>query len=682
MKKKTMRIVSVLLCVAFLILSCPLPVLAEETEPTRRAASMCGDDVRVRSGPGTNHVPLYHNNSEIRLNFGHPLVVLGDAVTGTDTNYPQWYQAEFTYNGSPYVGYIYHEYVTITPTAIPPVENPDFETQLAAFPEYYHTFLRALHEQHPSWNYEAFQTNLDWNYVQERENRSGFSLINDGIESHYSTAPGSYNWETDTYVLREGSNWYQAAPEMVAYYMDPRNFLNEADIFQFEKLTFSAASQTEENIALMLKGTFMEGKTTLNNAGEEVSYARAFLDAAYTANVSAFHLVTRCIQEVGWGGSDCVHGNFSGFEGYYNFFNIGAYGGAYDGMVYAKNQGWDTPYKAILAGGSFIGNNYIAVGQDTPYFQKYNVINPNNVGGHQYMTNVAAALSEGRIQKGKYVNLGFLETGFTFRIPVYQNLPEAVCQAPAATGSPNNYLVALSIDGYSLTPSFDFYDCLNNGTNHYSLIIESAVSSVTIHAAAAGRRASVTGDVGTVSLAKGENNLTIRCTAANGISRDYTLTIIVNDNGGGMGDDTPSTVPSGWNPPYQIQGTTLSGLRIGMAVKDFLASLGVFGNATASMSDGNGNAVSDTDAVRTGMMLHYFDGKDMVEYSLVLYGDANGDSAIDAIDLLAVRKNLLGLHTFSPTTLISADVNRDGVVDAIDLLMIRKHLLELITITQ
>ena len=27
---------------------------------------------------------------------------------------------------------------------------------------------------------------------------------------------------------------------------------------------------------------------------------------------------------------------------YYNFFNIGAYTGAKDGMIYAKNEGWDS----------------------------------------------------------------------------------------------------------------------------------------------------------------------------------------------------------------------------------------------------------------------------------------------------------------------------------------------------
>ena len=518
MKKRILRAVSLFLFVltAFSLLS--VSVFAESP------GTVTGDYVNVRSGPGTNYGTI-----GIQLNRGHEVTVLESAPDAKGGSTP-WYKISFWYNGSSYVGYMRSDYVSVTtvlPPDLPPMEeeNTDFESQLAAFPESYRAALQELHRLHPSWNFVAFNTGLDWYAVQDLENRSGWSLINDGVISHYSTAPGSYDWETDTYFVKEGTNWYQAHPDMVAYFMDPRNFLNETDIFQFEQLAFSPATQTEETIALMLSGTFMAGKTLTNSSGQTVSYARAFLDAASSANVSAFHLVARCIQEIGWGGNSCAFGTYPGYEGYYNFFNIGANSGAADGMAHAKSKGWNTPYAAILAGGAFIGNNYIARGQNTPYFQKYNVVDPNSVASHQYMTNVAAARSEGRIQKNKYVSLGMLDSGFTFTIPVYNNMPASACAAPAAAGSPNNFLKDLSVDGYSLTPTFDFYDTLNNGTNTYSLRIVSDLSSIRISAVPAGKAATVSGALGEIPLSVGENRLVISCTAANGAVRNYTLVV-------------------------------------------------------------------------------------------------------------------------------------------------------------
>lgn len=672
-KSAAFRALSFLLCIFLLTAQLVVPAFAQGETAT---GLVTGDYVNIRTAPGT-----YDTVVITQVHYGQSVTVLGSEA---DRDGDLWYHISFVKDGTPYTGYIFNKYLSVIPAApsTPPAENPDFETQLAAFPESYKAGLRAIHAQHPSWNFEAFQTNLDWNTVQSLENRLGWSYINDGIISHYSTAPGSYDWETDTYFVREGSNWYQAHPDMVAYFMDPRNFLNESELFQFEKLAFSAASQTEENIAAMMRGTFMEGKTTLNAEGVEVSYARAFLDAAAAANVSAFHLVTRCIQEVGWSGSACVHGSYGGdLNGYYNFFNIGANTGAYDGMVYAKNHGWNTPYKAIVAGGAFIGNSYIARGQDTPYFQKYNVVEPHNVAGHQYMTNVAAARSEGRIQRGKYAEMGFLETAFTFRIPVYLNLPESVCAAPAPAGSPNNLLKSLSVDGYSLTPSFDFYESLNHGVSSYSIIIHGNVSSLNLSAAAVSASATLSGHLGVVPIVSGENELAITCTAANGAARTYTIRVILNGQGaeGGSGS-TPTPVPSGWDPPYAIYGTTLSGLTVGMSGDAFLGTLGTYGNARVSLTDESGNPFSG--AMRTGLVLNYYDGTSTTQYRIVVFGDVNGDSAIDAIDLLLVRKHLLGLAAVEGAYHTACDVNHDGAVDAIDLLLVRKQLLGLYTITQ
>ncbi len=670
--RSMMRILSYLLCLLLLFTQFSFIAFAEET----KNGTVNGSLVNIRTGPSTSH-----NKTGIQLNPGDPVTILGEHADDAGGSIP-WYQISFTYNGSQQNGYIRSDFVTINaPSNVPVVENKDFEAQLAAFPESYKEALRALHAIHPSWNFEAVDTGLDWTFVQEKENRLGWSYINDGIISHYSTAPGSYDWETDVYDVKEGSNWYQAHPDVVAYYMDPRNFLNENDLFQFEKLAFSSPTQTEEAIAAMLVGTFMEGKTTSNSEGAQISYARAFLDAASQYNVSAFHLVTRCIQEVGRAGSACAHGTYPGYENFYNFFNIGAHNGAEAGMIYARDHGWNTPYAAIMAGGSFISSDYIARGQNTPYFQKYNVIEKHNVAGHQYMTNVVAALSEGRIQRKGYVQNGLIESAFTFRIPFFSNMP-ATCPMPAAAGSPNNFLKHLAVEGYSLTPTFDFYDSLRNGVSDYSLVIEGDVPTVNISAFAVSSSAKLIGNVGNIPIATGKNDVRIVCIAANGASRIYTIHIELKGQGSAEGppevDFTPG--PGGWNPPYAIRGTNLSGIAPGTDSGAFLASLGVYGSASASLTDENGSPVSGT--MRTGMYLNYFDGSYMSKYRIVVYGDINGDSVIDAIDLLLIRKNLLGLTTPSEAFRAASDVNHDGAVDAIDLLLVRKQLLGLYSITQ
>ncbi len=519
---------ALLLCILLFFSSLPLAVFAEEGEiaPVVQNGVMIAGNVRVRSGPGTNFKAVTHNGDEIRLWEGHKLKLHGEAVPDSQGGLDPWFFVTFTYENTIYEGYVRNDFIFVQEPSddIPVIDNPAFEEQLAAFPEGYHAALLALHEAHPSWNFEAVMLPLDWGTVLKNQNVFRRSMTNSRFPSFYSTVPGSYNWETDSYTPLEAGVWYQASPALVAYYLDARNFLNEAGIFQFEQLTFGA-EQTEESIQMMLQGTFMEGKTIKDLEGNDVTYAKAFLDAAYSADVSAFHLVTRCIQEVGRQGSSCAHGNYPGFEGYYNFFSIGAYSGALDGMAYAEEKGWDTPYKAILAGGSFIGNDYIAKGQDTPYFQKFSVVDPDYYYWHQYMTNIAAAQSEATIQRTRYDNMGYLDTAFSFRIPIYANMPDEIAPMPPQTGSPNNYLQGLSVEGYSLNPSFDLRQTLETGIASYRFNVPEGVDSVKIAASAVSPNATVSGNLGEQSLFYGENTFLIYCTAPNGQIREYTVRV-------------------------------------------------------------------------------------------------------------------------------------------------------------
>jgi hypothetical protein len=67
--------------------------------------------------------------------------------------------------------------------------------------------------------------------------------------------------------------------------------------------------------------------------------------------------------------------------------------------------------------------------------------------------------------------------------------------------------------------------------------------------------------------------------------------------------------------------------------------------------------------------------------SAVVYGDANGDKYVDALDLVFIKKYLLGeVMLNSSYNFIAADVNGDEAVDSLDLSILKKYLLGTISI--
>ena len=86
------------------------------------------------------------------------------------------------------------------------------------------------------------------------------------------------------------------------------------------------------------------------------------------------------------------------------------------------------------------------------YLKKFNV-QGSNLYGHQYMTNVQGAYSEGKLMSKAYDETA-RHGALVFRIPVYKNMPDKPCVKPTGNSNPNYMLKSLSVDGYNLTPSF------------------------------------------------------------------------------------------------------------------------------------------------------------------------------------------------------------------------------------
>lgn len=470
-----------------------------------------------------------------------------------------WYKIRVTYGGQTYTGYVAKEYITIKGAeedkpAEPPVTDQSFEVLLANFPESYKASLRALHTEYPNWRFVAVNTNLDWATVIANESVVGRNVIQSNYPkgtsslapfSYLSTESGAYNWATDTYVVKDGSNWYSANSAVISYYMDPRNFLNSTDIFQFEALAYDT-SQTDTVVQSILNNTFMSGNYSVYDSVAQTtvtgSYKQAFMDAGKTALANPYFLATRVKQEVGVNGSNATSGVYPGYEGIYNFYNIGAFDGTNavaKGLQWAKGgangsttygRPWTNPYKSIVGGAQYIASNYINQGQNTLYFQKFNVVPTNaaNLYLHQYMTNVQAPRSEGWTTRAAYNAMGILANTMVFYIPVYNNMPATACQLPAATGNPNPYLSSIKLyNGIAelpgLTPTFQF----NQFT--YSIVVPAAVASVTVSGTAISKYTTVTGN-GVVNLLPPGQITPVQVigTAQNGATQVYTINITRN----------------------------------------------------------------------------------------------------------------------------------------------------------
>lgn len=602
---------------------------------TARSATIQASGLNVRSGAGTSH------STVAKLSRGAAVTVI-DETTASDGNL--WYQIRFNSGGSELTGYVLGSYVSFAASA--GTSDASFEAYLNAqgFPESYKAGLRQLHSRYPSWVFKAQHTNLDWNTVIKEESVLPRSLVHkNSISSWKSIADGAYNWDNSSWPGFDGNSWVAASDDIVRYYMDPRNFLDETYVFQFLTQSYDSTAHTAAGLESMLKGTFMESKVTgtapsdttpsgggtsmsgpgvgsttpaettasadtvtggepqvgtappgstgssQNNGGQSsggdgvslqgpsasisrhdvnrvltaigpgmsggpgagsggsgssgnsgsapesgsTSYADIIMNAGVQSGVNPYVLAAMIIQEQGKDGkSDLISGRYSGYEGYYNFFNIEAYasgsmGAVQRGLWYASGSGsygrpWNSVEKAILGGALSYGTNYVKAGQDTFYLKKFNV-QGSNLYKHQYMTNIQAAASEGALYAKAYT-AELKNTALEFKIPVYLGMPDSPCAKPTLDGSPNNKLAGLGVNGFALTPTF------NRDTASYDLIVNTSVADVTVNATAIDSSAVVSG-AGQYNLQSGNNQIRISVKAQNGTVRDYVINVVRQPNG-------------------------------------------------------------------------------------------------------------------------------------------------------
>jgi len=686
------RIVAMLLSAIVILGSLYLVPMQEVSADLVLNATISAKEANVRSSTSSASTLV------ATLNSGHRVMVEGEPIPGemvTAYNSDLWYLITFVdTEGVQQSGYILAPFVVLD---VAYTEDPAFEEMILDFPESYKFYLRMLHTQYPLWRFEPQMISLDWNTVVQNESGIGRSLIWNGRNDAWKSAhtvndaslPGwqpniadAYNWLTNQYVVYDAGGWVNASSGIIGYYMDPRNFLTDTQVFQFLKLSYDPALQNRDGVVNMLSGTTMASTQIVNSAGAAISYADAFMDAAITYNVNPYFLAARVRQEVVLGDgsfSGSASGNYPNYQGFYNFYNIGA-SSSTDPIALAlrfaqstssdpaKNHGrpWNTPYKAILGGASWIDAGYISVGQDTLYLQKWHVI-PIPIWGlynHQYMTNIEAAASEATKLKSAYTCPGSLpltEQVLTFKIPIYQNMPESRVPPPAKLGNPNNWLTSLSVEGIPLTPSFD------PNILQYDILVSSATTSINVSAIKASTLSTVSG-LGVCELSVGVNAIDISVIAQNGIVKTYTINVVRMDE---------TQVPQ-FTTTYTVQGAYIRGVHEKQSINDFLATIIPNEGYVVELFDVTG-APKALDAVMcTGDIFKVKNaaGEQVNYYIISVIGDASGDGRINSYDLTIIAKYVIKELAFSGSSIQSADVNNDGRVNSYDLTLIAKHVIK------
>ncbi len=628
--------------------------------------TITGGNVYVRNAAGTSGT-----TKVVSLNWNHQVDIIGE----TKVNGVVWYNVKGTLNGKDFTGWTISTYIKVNYNNTG--DNTDFVTAMknAGFPDSYIPNLTALHNKYPSWTFEAVNTGLNWDTVIENESRNGLNVVSKTADdSKKSTAVGAYDWATNTWTEYE-KGWVSANSAYIAYIMDPRNFLDETNIFQFQSLAYSA-NDNLSGVNAILKGTFMEG--TKKYSTESINYANTFLDVAKNTGVSAYHLASRVKQEQGTNGtSPLISGTYSGYKGYYNFFNFNAYGKTKEdiyknGLYFAKQQGWNTRVKSIQGGAQKLGKNYINKGQNTLYFEKFNVVNNCPYYSHQYMTNVTAALTEGQSVAKGYSDKN---QAFTFRIPVYDNMPSSAVGFNKA-GDTNNYLQSLSISGVTLTPSF------NGATTSYSAVVSNSISSVVVSANPVSANSGITG-TGSYSLTVGNNAIKINCKSQSGDTRTYTININRQASAANNTNNNNNIINSSVSissSKYKID-TYVTGVEPNVSSDVIKKNISV---SAGSIKILNSSGVENNGIVGTGNKIAVYDpnGNLVKTVDIVIFGDVNGDGKVTIKDIMLTNRNILKKISLNGEYLEAADVNKDGKVTIKDIMLINNSILGKSKLTQ
>lgn len=607
MKKLTAFLLAVSLLIITTFESTNFLVFAE----TIKIGVISGTDVRIRADASTS--------SQILDKVSNITTTVIGEKQGTDNSY-LWYKVSFTSPGSDYAalgtkieGYVREDLISVSTYTT----STSFEDSLKNFPESYHDYLRALHVKYPNWVFQADNVPLTFQEAVELEGQDRRKQVHSssGV-SWRSMGSGSYDWNSKSYVESNGG-WFGASREVIQYYMDPRNFLNEDSVYIFLKQGYQNNVDYTDGVNKIISGTFMANAySDPNDTAYNGSYLSVILAAGVSSKVSPYVLASTIRQEQGVNGSSLSNGvEYNGVT-VYNFFNWNASGSSTadvisNGAKFAFENGWTTRSASIINGAQKYADGYISAQQDTYFYKNYNILFPDKIW-HQYAQNVADSHSSAKNLKNIYSEQ--YDLPLIFRIPVYKNdsLPKAATTLPEKNSNSNNYYFnKIEVDG--LSPSFSRFKYeyalqVSNDTHIYVEVPETATI--------------VSSD--SFDLKKGDNTVVLTVKSQTGFTNDYTINVNATSdckltvgtektpptNPDNPDVDTPVTPPAPPEPPAPV----------------------------------------------------------------ILRGDTNLDGKISLSDLTNIRLHLVKSITLTGDNFTAADTNLDGKISLSDLTNVRLHL--------
>ena len=512
--------------------------------------------------------------------------------------------------------------------------------------------LQQLKSQHPNWNFKILYTDIEWSEAIANEYVGHGSSPRNLVPANNAKYDGAWICSACGGKTYDSGNWHCASEAAIAYMMDPRNSANYSDIFQFMELTYYDCDIN--TIRTMVANTF------LNNE----SYINAIISAGQKYNVNPYYIVARIIQEQGSGGSTLSSGaGYNGqYVGYYNVFNIGASGSGKEavilnGLKKAEANGWNTLEKSIDGGVSIIASSYIAKGQNTLYFQKFDVENSDgNLYWHQYMTNILAAQSEGSTLRKTFEEVGSVDAGYTFIIPLFKNMPSSASPRPSTTLD-TEYPTNTELVKVNVTNSLRLRNA-PNGPSTVGWVYKDEIIT---------RLSKGTEKIGgtywdLVMKSDGTRGYAARETYD--YESTYKLYLVPVEQ---EQPETPTEpeVPMTPEEKIEIDNTTNEAKAVPSTTVEEVKK--VMGESVV-VKNANGEVLSADAKIGTGCVIN-----DTIVVSVL--GDVNGDAEADAIDLLLIQRIILNTQRVEEIYWIAGDLNKDGIIDAIDLLLQKRDML-------
>ncbi len=521
--------------------------------------------------------------------------------------------------------------------------------------------IKALQTSHPNWKFKVLYTNLSWNTVIANEYIGHGKSPRNLVPANSSSYSGDWVCCVCGSRKYDSGSWVCASESAIKYMMDPRNSLNESDIFQFQELTYDGYNK--DTIKKMVKGTFLNNDDCIN----------AIKDVSKTSNVSPYYIVARILQEQGKTGSVLTKGQGydNQYEGYYNVFNIGATGGSkskviLNGLKKAKEKGWTTLALSIKGGVEFIAKDYIARGQNTLYFQKFDVdSSDNSLYYHQYMQNILAAQKEGETLKKTYEDVNSIDGEYTFIIPLYENMPEVACIRPSTTTATS---VSTDIVKVNVNSKIKLRASANGtATNEYlykdEIVTRLEKATKKVNGTYWDKVMKSNGVIGYVARETDEGE-------------EYKLYLepIVIQNNGNSNPITPEQPNNSTNvvsnKKVKLDKTTsIVTIVPGTKVSDIVNLIG----KNTFVKDANGKEVESSKIPGTGYRVND-------TYTISMIGDLNGDGLVKSSDYMLIKKYIMESSKLKVSQKEAADVDKDGNIRATDYMKIKNYIMGKTTI--